>query len=430
MRGRGAAARRSGGFTLMEMMIALVVGAVMIAPLYIVTRGMSQQTEGQKMESEAVQRSRNGLSMLIQDISRAGLMVSVSSQVDVDSLNKEMVGSTAEYRRAIIHLNTKSSGSDALLLGGNFLGGNFYAATLNGNLLTLSDVEGETCARQFDARYAFAHIRNGKDKHLDARVESVDSGGKCELTLATTDFDERFMKDGEQVFVAANQTVLYWVEPVVDEKSDRKDLVRYFVDYDGSSAPSTSDCQVGSAAKVSDIALPGDSAVIEATRRVVAEYVEDFQVWFRPVRKETSPSGGSWYPPSYIGPALTDLAGGFVPDDSDQILVADPSSYERDVACEDVGAYTFGAENVRSVLIRLAVRSERADSSIDYRAFENSGNPSRLVRYTLHPYEADDDTESGPLTERRYSAYRLKTLLTEVDLMNLATRLEILESQI
>ncbi len=428
---------RSFGFTLMEIMIALVVGAIMIAPLYIVTKGMSAQTQGQKMESEAVQRSRNGLSMLIQDISRTGLMVSVSSQVDVNSLNRDMVGSSAEHRRAIIHLNTSSSGSDALLLSGNFLGGAFYPGTLSGNLLTLLDVEGETCARQFDPRYAFVHIRNGKDKYLDVRVEGVQSGGTCELTLETTDFDERFMKDGEQVFAAANQTVLYWVEPVRDEKSDRKDLVRYFVDYDGSSAPSASDCQRGSAATVGNIALPGDSDVIEATRRVVAEYVEDFQVWFRPVGRRASPAGGSWYPPSYVSPESTALAEGFVPGDRDHIfppdMATDPSSFPSDVACEDIGTYTYGAENVRSALIRLAVRSERADATIDYRSFDNDGAPSRLVRYTLHPYESEDDTDSSgsaPLTERRHSAYRLKTLLTEVDLMNLATRLEILESQI
>ena len=94
-----------------------------------------------------------------------------------------------------------------------------------------------------------------------------------------------------------------------------------------------------------------------------------------------------------------------------------------DLSCEDETSQTFGAESVRSALIRLAVRTEKIEPSVDLAAF---GNPptSRLANFMLAPYPSDNDL----CPEKTGAAYRLKTTVTEVAMPNIAARSDILVS--
>ncbi|MCP4709595.1 MAG: prepilin-type N-terminal cleavage/methylation domain-containing protein, partial [Planctomycetes bacterium] len=122
------ATTKERGFTLIEMMVALAMGAIVMAPLYIVTRGMSDRTETQRMDVEATQRSRFGLDALIRDFRRAGMYTSPNTEIEPKYRNRDITGSTAQFRRAVIHLNRGQGGNDAVLLTGAFLGGRAYPA--------------------------------------------------------------------------------------------------------------------------------------------------------------------------------------------------------------------------------------------------------------------------------------------------------------
>ena len=84
---------KSLGFTLMEMMAALFIGAIIVAPLYIITRGMAQQTDTGRMEVEAMQRARMGIDSISRDFKLAGLSTSPNTEVDGFSANRRIPGS-------------------------------------------------------------------------------------------------------------------------------------------------------------------------------------------------------------------------------------------------------------------------------------------------------------------------------------------------
>ena len=89
--------RKSGraGVTLMEMMIALLVGAIVVTPLYIVTRGMAQQSDAQRMDIETMQRARLGLATLSKDFGRAGLYASPNTLQDPKYANRDISSSSS-----------------------------------------------------------------------------------------------------------------------------------------------------------------------------------------------------------------------------------------------------------------------------------------------------------------------------------------------
>ena len=63
---------RERGFTLTELMVAVLVGAIVISTLVTITRSMSQEATNQQMNVEASQRARTGLHMLKADFVRTG----------------------------------------------------------------------------------------------------------------------------------------------------------------------------------------------------------------------------------------------------------------------------------------------------------------------------------------------------------------------
>ncbi len=426
------ALKKQQGFTLIEMLAALIIAVIIVTPMYIVTRSMSQRTDASRMENEAMQRARMGVDTLILDLSLAGMHASPNTEIDPFSRNRDIIGSSAQYRSAAVHLNRGLPGNDALLLTGNFLGGDVYTGffrTATQIEFYREDFTERACATQFDASFANAHVINASNgTALDAKVEdAVWNSGKCELTLRLADLDQEEVSTGDEVHVSANQTALYWVEP----QGDHHVLVRYFVDYYSPSAPGDN-CTVEGAMDIDGITLPGNSQVAIPTRQVIAEYVEDFQVWFRPATREGTTD---WISPHHYpvsgGSGVVDGAGdnftkGFMLSDEAYVfprtIADDPLEDLDDLSCEAHAVKNVGAEHVRSAFIRLSVRTERTDQSLDGTAYDLEN--VRIAAFTLKPYEAPS---VGPITDAPGSAYLLKTLVTEAPMPNLAARPELAE---
>ncbi|MDD5306825.1 MAG: prepilin-type N-terminal cleavage/methylation domain-containing protein [Deltaproteobacteria bacterium] len=422
---------RQRGFTLMEMMIALAIGAIIVTPFYFITRGMASQTTKQQMETEAMQRARMGMSVLANDFSRTGLSVSPNTVIDRKSMAPP--GSTAMYRRAVVQLNRASGAPDAILITGNFLGSKIYQGLAVGtNRVIIPDLlsSGDECTRQFNSLYAYAHIVGPTGGTLDAWIESLSTTGQCTLTLWQSDLTDEGFTVGDTVWVSASQTLFYRTEDVAETVNMGGDectgvnrqLVKYMVKFEGSSA---SDCSTASLGKI-NLALAGK------TRTVVADHVEDFQVWFRPVDMVEANGRRRLDVHSYTAGDLAAASpvAEFFPDNTTYVLPATVGggvTNSLDLSCAD--NYTYGPEHIRSALIRLTIRSEKADNTVDYAGFDSEGTDTstdtdtgvgRLVRYTL------TNRKLGDCKEKKGVAYKLSTVVTEVAMPNLAARSDLL----
>lgn len=421
--------KKHAGFTLIEMMVALTVAGVLVTPLYIITRNMGEQTGARRMEIEAMQRARTAMDMLVRDFARVGLYTSPNTFLDSRFHNRNLEYSSAQLRSAIIHLNRDSDGNDALLLSGNFLGNKTYEAYATGEdtLEFIREVDEDAeCLEQFKYPYAYAHIVDKYGKELDAKVETAalvagGSGGTvCRVVIEWNDTSPLSFKPGETVRVSANQTILYWVEG--------NTLVRYFVAYAGkngdASAYSGNDCSLVGVTDIVNVDANIPGAVVTGTRRVVADFVHDFQVWFRPVTYEPD-EGAAMHggmPHSHPVDVLDDQMTGeyrdgylkaakwhYIPQVAGDVnVVADNVSCAM-LASPPNTPTDIGPERVRSAVVRLTVRTEMPDHGLRNDSIDPNG---RLMRYHLAP---------GPLF-----AYRLKSLVSEIELPNLATRADLL----
>lgn len=422
--------RRQRGFTLMEMMFALLAGAVLVTPLYVVLKGMSETSSAMRDGLEARQRARVGLSVLQRDLARVGLGVSPDSQIDGRSVNRDAVGSFAQHRRALIHI-TDENGNDALLLSGNFRGGRTYRAVANGLTLTIfndssQSITEEECTSQFDEAGigSFAHVSGGSGRELDARATGAWNSGDCQVVLNVLDAPSNAVDlvygSGDTVFISANQTVLYLLEAVTDHLGmPSAQLVRYFVAFDGSAPLAPASCAVDASGSPT---LPGSSALIPNSRQVIADYVEGFQVWLRVVAATADVAGGvRAYPPHYTTPSLTTYLGdGFKPPVDEIVLLAsaadDPTNYVGELGC-GLNA-TRGVQHVRSAIVQLAVRTERADNSMTW---------DQVKLIPRHEYRMAEVPSTAPDgVEKAGAAYKVETFATEVLMPNLAGRGDLL----
>ena len=412
------------GFTLIEMMFALVLGIIVLAPLYIVTKGLSQTSDTHRMDIEAMQRARVGVDALIRDFKSAGLNVSPNSEIDGRCYNRNITGSSAQFRRAVAHLNRGAEGNDAVLLSGNFLGSKVYEAFVDGNEVELRNITSAECADQFSGNYAFAHIVGPTGRSLDARIDgdAEFSSGLCTFQVESGDLSAEVVGDSDMAYVSSNQTAFIWVE----SSGGRNQLVRYFVDYQsGSSADG--DCSATGVSEIASVTLPGDSSIVTNTRKVLVDYVHDFQVWFRPVTRN-----GVWTTPHHhsaellVGEVGGNFERGFVLPDAAYVMPLDVngaiSGNTEHISCAASDSANIGPERVRSAIIRLSVRTEKTDQSLNFSAY--SGANSRIVDQTLSGYSWGG-ADAGAPENKPGTAFHLKTLVVEVFLPNLAARHDI-----
>ena len=409
----------------MEMMIALLMGAIIIAPLYIVTRGMAQETTKQQMETEAIQRARVGLETLVTDFQRAGMLVSPNPSMDPDSIisTNGVDFQQAFNRMAVVHLNRDDPTiPDAVILVGSFFSTNIYQAMLANNSLAFSETfdTREECEEQFNPNYAFAHLFTTTGQNLDSQVASAacDADVDCNCTVSLV-AGELFVDgpgaftEGQMVNVAANQAVLYRVESAVEAGgTTRNVLVRYLMNY-SSDQGLTSNCIVG------DI---DDSMLDLSSAKIVADYVEEFEVWFRSVYRNTP--ANTMEVPKPVAHTLPDLESvdlPFAPDKEFTVVgMADPDSAGVQtgwLSCAPV-PNAMGPEHVRSAIIRIAVRTEKTDQSM--RIIE-PGSADPVGEWANLGYIAQYNAWPPPAGD--VGAYKLRTLITEVSMPNLASKM-------
>lgn len=427
---------RQRGFTLIEMMIALAIGAVFIVPLYIITQGMSSQAAAQRMDVESMARARIGLNELMVDLGRAGLTTSPFPNDDIESRVRTADSQRALHRRAVVHLNRARAGFDSMLLIGNFIGSKTYRGRADGTRPneivfpagneTLDNEE--ECTRQFNASYAYAHLRGPVPGTVDVDITDTEYiAGRCRITVDLTGVPEEFLRGGDSViWVAANQAALYrveQVEPVIGGcKVPHNELVRYFVEFDGSFAGSCTTAQP----PTSTSTLYGDtSAEVDWTRQVLVPFVEDFQVWFRPGTAINGMNGLPILQPHFTRVSeLFSNNAEFVRADADHYV---PQNLGGNIVADNLSCAAsslINPQHVRSAVVRVAVRSERTDRNMDWRSFGTPFdiNAGRLARLTIQPHTPSD----GSCPEKTGAAYKLKTLTTEVPMPNLAARTNML----
>jgi prepilin-type N-terminal cleavage/methylation domain-containing protein len=415
--------RRSRGFTLMEMMIALLIGAIVITPLYIITRGMAEETTKQQMETEAIQRSRIGLEMLAADLQRAGMMVSPDPANDPDSIVQD--GQHAFHRKAIVHLNRGGGSSyDSLLLSGNFVSASTYTGFIDVAQIVISEPfpHIDDCLEEFNPDYSYVHLTAGTGQTLDAKIDSstgvtcppTGEGTQCQCTVNLASAE--LILDGpggfalgQQVHLEANQTALYRVEEVFETDSSaacqrsHNNLLRYFVNYDGISSLG-GDC---------DLSTITDNLINFASAKIIAEYVQEFEVWFRtPVAGATVDMVPNYHTPTEIAGADEGLS-----PCREVVIYEDTPGCNNptadDLSCEPSAA-EYSPQFVRSAVVRLAVRSEKTDMSMK---FEDVDVDAGIVRYNVAPPQ-DPSTYCPDV-----GVFKVRTLVTEVALPNIAARM-------
>jgi prepilin-type N-terminal cleavage/methylation domain-containing protein len=434
--------RSERGFTLIEMLVALVIGMIVVSQMYILTRAVGHDTTKQQMETEAMQRARVGIELLTADFERAGLNTSPNPARDPDSMvNPGETGSTnqlAYNRPAIVHLNRTDTANDALLLVGSFLSSNTYQATIDGSgtrvVLTTSDAfaTADDCKSEFNPGYAFAHVLAPNGQTADAGIATAEpepssctTNCACKITL---EYGELFVDgpsafaSGQLVHVAANQAALYQVKTIGAGSGARDALIRQFVDFDS-----------GSTCTAAALEATADAT----SAKIIADYVTDFQVWFRNVYKDaadaldpTSAVNGEAAKPRFFTTATAgarvlpcDRGVGFGATASDC-----PSAESTHFACAVTPSdNAFGPEHVRSAVIRLGVRTEKTDQEVmkntsdsDWAALESrepENDSDRILRYNV----ASPPVVSG--VKQDVGAYKVRTVVTEVMLPNLAARM-------
>ena len=409
--------QKQRGFTLVEMMVALLISGIVVAPFFIITRGVSEETTKQQMETEAIQRARIGLQMLTSDLQRAGMMTSPNPSADPDSMVSQGSARSqhAYFRPAVIHLNRDGTDKfDSILLVGNFITANTYMAHVYSDEIVIDDPieRSQDAIDEFNSDYSFVHLYSTTGQTLDAKVNDADdavtcvdhplesSGKQCSVDLLP---GELFMSgpgafaEGQQISVAANQAVLYRVEPV----SGHNVLMRYFVDFDGASSMGV-DCAID------DI----KGSIVASTGKVIAEYVEDFQVWFRTAYRRTASS--TTEPQKVMYHDLSTLATNkipFVPGNNNAVIgrTTPGSAVSTDALSCEPPAGMLAAQHARTALVQLSVRTEKTDMSMEMSAADIGKG---IVKYNVAAAPSGD-----------VGLYKVRTLFAEAVLTNIMARM-------
>ncbi len=398
------------GFTLVEMLIALVMAAIVVAPLYVITRSMSMQTNFQRMEAESMQRARTAMNLLIRDFSRAGLFTSPDTANDPRYINSTISGATSRFRAAVAHLNRNNGGNDSVIISGNLTDSRLFKADWEGTSFRVYSLQGDLtaseCARLFPP-FAFLNVTNKQGVRFDIAVSGVshdNANGRCVVQIADNITGTGFLNPSDaDLRVSVNRTAIYRVE--------RGQLVRYFIDYDSPGSVGGGTCTDDNGALALNI-----GSLNVATRTILAEDVVDFQVWFRAKTEIDS----DWNAPNYetLGNIIAAngsgdvYADGLLPPATWHVIpqnIAAGAPNNDDVSCNlDKSEVTILPESVRSAVIRLAIRTQEEDRQISVVEVDG-GVDDRLVRRNLARFDAN-------------SAYKIKSLVTEIEMPNMAFR--------
>ena len=415
MMGRRKDNKRQAGFTLIELMVAVFVGAIIIYGVYSIFSSSQRIFHEEQRISQAQLAARLGMEVVKNDIKRMGYMM--SPNIDTDPMVCTNVGGPALVRiHPVVHINgtagqvyTATGGTvpivepalnwgiapDAVFLAGNYTSTLGYLAqtilTGTGQVQLqnigrrrlpgenpLTYIPAIPTQQEFNRMFPvggyirvvnkfgymmFAQITS--DPVLATRTVVVAGGSLPDASVGNVACGIHGYGEGSEVNVV--NVVLYRIE--LDQSpgapDGKTDLVRWQVD--------------------------ANNTVVPNTREIVVEYAVDFQVWFR-ARNPVVGAGGAQQidfvmdvpPDNVVG---IPGSGGEMPPILDGTLNAEP-------------------ERLRVAIIRISVRSDVEDPTFPFIRRPSINDP--LWRIELSPGAT--------------GSAHVRTLISQVELTNITFR--------
>jgi prepilin-type N-terminal cleavage/methylation domain-containing protein len=397
------------GFTLVELMVAVFVGAIIIYGMFSVYVTGQRVFHEEHRISQAQLAARLGMEVIKNDIKMAGFMS--TPNVNFDPMVCNNVGGPALLNiQAVVHTNgtagtvfDSAGGSaaiplaaantgiapDAILLTGNYVTSqSFRAQTIRAGAgqIVLQDLRRLTLpgedptvlpplptdvefARMFPAD-SYVRVVNKYGFMMFSRITAVGSAASRTITVSpplpdasagSVQCGVHGYGEGSEVNVVS--MVLYRIE-VDPTDSMKTDLVRWQVDAGGNT--------------------------VAGTREIIVEYAVDFQVWFRHDDPATA-----------LLPFLPNIAypGDTVADSQVVILGTGGSAPPLD------GTLSARPENLRVAVLRISVRTADEDPTFPFVA---RGATDPLTRFELN---------TGGV-----GAAHVRSITAQVELPNIAFR--------
>ncbi|MBW2260436.1 MAG: prepilin-type N-terminal cleavage/methylation domain-containing protein [Deltaproteobacteria bacterium] len=420
------------GFTLIELMVAIFVGAIVIAGIFVIFTNSQKIFHQEGRISQAQLGARIGMELLKSDIRRAAYLSSpnpgphpVMGGRNVDPLVCFNQGVTGLDLQPVVHTNGtdgkvfNTMGApvdipypaqniglrpDSVILVGNYINANAYLAqTISAStgairLQTIQtapppgmnpasdswssrDTIGDNEFQRMFPSTAFVRVVNRHGRMMFARITGADFANMTVNVSASA-----LKQVGEAIQCGI---------PGYGEGSEVNvvNAILYRVEIDPS--PEAVDYADGNKRKKSDLVrymLDQNMNVLRETREVVIEHVVDFQLWYR----QDDPIGALGSRPNIDMDWQSSL-----PDDR-RIVIGIPIGASPPPLDGSVNAHP---ENLRSAIIKISVRTADEDTEFSF-LMRGLGDP--LHRFELNPVTA--------------GAAHIRTLVTEVKLPNIAFR--------
>lgn len=422
--------RSEAGFTLIELMVAIFVGAIVIVGVFVIFANSQKIFHQEAKISQAQLSARVGMELLKNDLRRAGYMSSPNPDQGRDPLVCHNEGIVDMRLHPVRHIdgipgqmldingapvpvpystrNTNIS-PDSVILVGNYTNAQTYLAQ------TIDTVAGTIKLQRLDTRPL-----PGSDTLPDGGTDDDNepaSDEEFQRLFPTTSFVRVVNRHGRMSFAritgtssAADRTIsvsagaLQRVSTAIQcgiegygEGSEINvvNAIMYRVERDeGPDARDPADS--AQPLKKFDLVrwlLDQDMNPIPGTREVVMEYVVDFQIWYR----QDDPVGATGEQPHIDMQWQSDL-----PDD-DVIVINIPAGTSPPPLD---GSVNSSPENLRSAIIKISVRTAAEDPEFPFLMRTSSDQP-------LHRFELNPNVQG---------AAHIRTLVTEVQLPNIAFR--------
>ncbi len=421
--------RADRGFTLIELMVAIFVGAIVIFGIYMIFANSQKIFHQEAKISQAQLGARVGMELLKNDIRRAGYMSSPNPDMGRDPLVCHNEGIATLRLHPVRHINgiegqawdlngapapipynTLNTGiaPDSVILVGNFTNAQTYIAE------TIDTVAGSIKLQRLDMRPL-----PGRDLLPDGGTEDTNvpaSDEEFERMFPDTSFVRILNRHGRMSFAriagttsASDRTINVTsgslqrvgrsVQCGIEGYGEGSEVnvvnaIMYRLERDqGPDARDAAD--PSSPYKKIDLVrwlLDQDMSPIAGTREVVIEHVVDFQVWYR----QDDPVGATGAQPHVDMQWQSEL-----PDD-DVIVIGIPAGGSPPPLDGSINA---NPENVRSAIIKISVRTAEEDPDFPFIL--------RLAGAALHRFELNPNVAG---------AAHVRTIVTEVSLPNIAFR--------
>lgn len=424
--------RTQRGFTLIELMVAVFVGAIVIAGIYVIFANSQKIFHQEGRISQAQLGARVGMELIKSDIQRAGYLSSPNPGIhpvlagrNVDPLVCFNQGVTGLDLQPVVHTNGtdgkvfNTSGApvdipypaqniglqpDSVILVGNYINANTYLAqTINAStgairLQTLDTSPPPGMNPASDAWSSRDSIGDNEFQRMfpsTAFVRVVNRHGRMMFArIAGADFANLTVNVAASALKQVGEAIQCGI-PGYGEGSEINvvNAILYRVEIDPS--PEAVDYADGNKRKKTDLVrymLDQNMNVLPQTREVVIEHVVDFQLWYR----QDDPVGAMGSKPNIDVDWQSSL-----PDDR-RIVIGIPIGASPPPLDGSINAHP---ENLRSAIIKISVRTADEDTEFPF-LMRGLGDP-------LHRYELN------PVTQ---GAAHVRTLVTEVKLPNIAFR--------